>query len=153
MHAVLMMEDKDDDTDFRKRMLKGFCIDTDPEIADQEDYEASLDMADDSDDSDVTAESADAKEGGIPDGTDLRSTMLKSCHSNPIIELFESLIIDETARREKDEITDPRTFMLRPKPLTEEKDEAPQSPHTEDSIEEQDEADGGEEVGFRIYDA
>ena len=79
--------------------------------------------------------------------------MLKSCHSNPIIELFESLIIDETARREKDEITDPRTFMLRPKPLTEEEDEAPESPHTEDSIEEQDEADGGEEVGFRIYDA
>ena len=122
-----MMEDRDDDTDFRKRMLKGFCIDTDPEIADQEDHEAYLDMADDSDDSDVTAESADAEEGGIPDGTDLRSTMLKSCHSNPIIELFESLIIDETARREKDEITDPRTFMLRPKPLTEEEDEAPES--------------------------
>lgn len=153
MHAVLMMEDRDDDTDFRKRMLKGFCIDTDPEIADQEDHEAYLDMADDSDDSDVTPKSADAEEEGFPDGTDLRSTMLKSCHSNPIIELFESLIIDETARREKDEITDPRTFMLRPKPLTEEEDEAPQSPHTEDSIEEQDEADGGEEVGFRIYDA
>ena len=141
-----MMEDKDDDTDFRKRMLKGFCIDTDPDIADQEDHEASFDIADDSDDPDVTAESA---------GTDLRSTMLKSCHSNPIIELFESLIIDETARREKDEITDPRTFMLRPKPLTEEKDEAPQSPHTEDSIEEQDKdlAEGGEDFGFRIYDA
>ena len=139
-----MMEDKDDDTDFRKRMLKGFCIDTDPDIADQEDH-----------DSDVTAESADAEESGISDGTDLRSTMLKSCHSNPIIELFESLIIDETARREKDEITDPRTFMLRPKPLTEEKDEAPQSPHAEDSIEEQDEdlAEGGDDFGFRIYDA
>ena len=131
VHAGLMMEDRDDDTDFRKRMLKGFCIDTDPEIADQEDHEASFDMVDDSD---VTVESADVEEGGIPDGTDLRSTMLKSCHSNPIIELFESLIIDETARREKDEITDPRTFMLRPKPLTEEEEEAPQSPHTEDSI-------------------
>ena len=148
-----MMEDRDDDTDFRKRMLKGFCIDTDPEIADKEDHEAYLDMADDSDDSDVTPKSADVEEEGFPDGTDLRSTMLKSCHSYPIIELFESLIIDETARREKDEITDPRTFMLRPKPLTEEEDEAPESPHTEDSIEEQDEADGGEEVGFRIYDA